>query len=94
MGRNIYGLARCTIVVATDHESGGTWAGATEGPKNHYGRVASLTGRRSGAGNSALVKQGADELSDVPCLDELLRESVVPAPVEDEALGDQLTRGF
>jgi predicted Rossmann fold nucleotide-binding protein DprA/Smf involved in DNA uptake len=47
MGRNkiIYGLARCTIVVATDHESGGTWAGAVETLKNHYGRVASWTGR-------------------------------------------------
>lgn len=94
MGRNkiIYGLARCTIVVATDHENGGTWAGATEALKNHYGRVASWTGRGSGAGNSALVKQGADELSDVTRLDELLHEPVVP--VEDEALGDQLTLGF
>ncbi len=94
MGRNkiIYGLARCTIVGATDHENGGTWAGATEALKNHYGRVASWTGRGSGAGNSALVKQGADELSDVTRLDELLHEPVVP--VEDEALGGQLTPGF
>lgn len=46
MGRNkiIYGLSRCTIVVATDDGTGGTWAGATEALKNHYGRVASWTG--------------------------------------------------
>lgn len=96
MGRNkiIYILGRCTIVVAADHDSGATRAGATEALKNHYGRVASLTGRRSGAGNGALVKQGANELSDVTRLGELLHESVVPAPVEDEALGDQLTLGF
>jgi predicted Rossmann fold nucleotide-binding protein DprA/Smf involved in DNA uptake len=96
MGRNklIYGLARCTVVVATDHETGGTWAGATEALKNRYGRVASWAGHGSGADNSALVEQGADELSDVTGLDELLNESVVAAPVEDKALADQLTLGF
>lgn len=96
MGRNkiIYGLARCTVVVATDNENGGAWAGATEALKNQYGRVASWTGRGSGAGNCALVKQGADELADVTRLDELLHESVVPAIVDDDALGDQLMLGF
>jgi hypothetical protein len=39
----------------------------------------------SGAGNSALVKQGADELSEIAHLDEGLHESVVATPVEDEA---------
>lgn len=96
MGRNkiIYGLARCTVVVTTDHETGGTWAGATEALKNRYGRVASWTGRGSSVGNSSLVRQGADELSDVTDLDELLHESVVAAPAEGVTLGNQLTLGF
>ncbi len=96
MGRNkiIYGLSRCTIVVASDHETGGTRAGATEALKNRYGRVASWTRAGSGSGNSVLVEQGADELSDVTRLDELLHESVVPGPVNDDAFGDQLTLGF
>jgi predicted Rossmann fold nucleotide-binding protein DprA/Smf involved in DNA uptake len=96
MGRNkiIYGLSRCTVVVASDHDNGGTWAGATEALKNHYGRVASWTGPGSDAGNSALVKRGAIELSDVAGLEELLQEAVASPPVNDEALGDQLTLGF
>lgn len=96
MGRNkiIYGLSRCTIVVASDHETGGTWAGATEALKNSYGRVASWTGPGGSAGNRDLVKHGAVELHDVTRLDELLRESVVPPPVDNDVFGDQLTLGF
>jgi predicted Rossmann fold nucleotide-binding protein DprA/Smf involved in DNA uptake len=96
MGRNkiIYGLSRCTVVVTSDHQTGGTWAGAAEAVKNHYGRVVSWTGAGSGAGNSDLVKRGAVELSDVAGLDDLLHESVVPPPVNDKAVGDQLTLGF
>jgi predicted Rossmann fold nucleotide-binding protein DprA/Smf involved in DNA uptake len=93
MGRNkvIYGLSRCTVVVATDLENGGTWAGATEALKNQYGGVASWTGVGNGAGNSVLVERGADELSDVDRLEEVLDESVVPSPANVEAFGDQLT---
>jgi predicted Rossmann fold nucleotide-binding protein DprA/Smf involved in DNA uptake len=96
MGRNkiIYSLSRCTIVVASDHETGGTWAGAVEVLKNRYGRVASWTGAGSGAGNSALVERGAIELSDVARLHEHLDECVLPAPVADETMGHQLTLGF
>jgi predicted Rossmann fold nucleotide-binding protein DprA/Smf involved in DNA uptake len=76
MGRNkiIYGLARCTIVVASDLQTGGTWAGATEALQNGYGRVASWMGPGAGAGNGALVQRGAIELSDVNRLGELLDE--------------------
>jgi predicted Rossmann fold nucleotide-binding protein DprA/Smf involved in DNA uptake len=93
MGRNkiIYALSRCTIVVATDLETGGTWAGATEALKNQYGRVASWTAAGSGTGNKSLVDKGADELSDVDRLEEVLHESAIPSPVNVEAFGDQLS---
>jgi predicted Rossmann fold nucleotide-binding protein DprA/Smf involved in DNA uptake len=96
MGRNkiIYGLSRCTIVIASDHATGGTWAGATEALKNRYGRVASWTGPASGAGNGALVKQGAVELSDVTRLGDLLQEPAVPQRINAEAFEAQLTLGF
>jgi predicted Rossmann fold nucleotide-binding protein DprA/Smf involved in DNA uptake len=96
MGRNkiIYGLSRCTVVVASDLETGGTWAGATEALMSGYGRVASWIGPSGGAGNSALVQRGAFELSDVNRLGELLDESVEPPAVKVEPAGDQLTLGF
>lgn len=95
MGRNkiIYGLARCTIVVASDLQTGGTWAGATEALKNGHGRVASWMGPGAGAGNGALVQRGAVELSDVNRLGELLDESVDPPAAKVEPVGDQLTFG-
>jgi predicted Rossmann fold nucleotide-binding protein DprA/Smf involved in DNA uptake len=96
MGRNkiIYALSRCTIVVASDHETGGTWAGATEALENGYGRVASWMGPGAGAGNGALVQCGAVELSDVNRLGELLHESVDPPEVKAEPGDEQLPLGF
>jgi predicted Rossmann fold nucleotide-binding protein DprA/Smf involved in DNA uptake len=93
MGRNkiIYGMSRCTVVVTSDNENGGTWAGAIEALKNRYGRVASWVGTGSSGGNRALVDKGADELNDVDRLEEVLQESVVSSPVDVEASGDQLT---
>lgn len=92
MGRNkiIYGLSRCTIVVASNHETGGTWEGATEALKRGYGRVASWMGPGSGTGNSALVRRGATELSYVNNIVELLHETVEPPISKNAALGDQL----
>jgi hypothetical protein len=43
---------------------------------------------------AVLVKQDADELSDITRLGELLHESLVPATVEDEVLGDLLRLGL
>lgn len=93
MGRNkiIYGLSRCTIVVASDLETGGTWAGATEALKNSYGRIASWTGAGSGAGNRALVDSGAIELAEETRLHEVLNESVVLPAVNIETSGKQLS---
>lgn len=96
MGRNkiIYALTRCTVVVASDREAGGTWAGAAEALKHSYGRVVAWTGPGSSSGNNALVKQGAVELGDTTRLDQLLREPAVSPAVKDDAPGDQLTLGF
>lgn len=95
MGRNkiIYALSRCTIVVASDHETGGTWAGATEALKNGYGRVGSWSGPGAVAGNGALIQRGAAELSDVDRLGELLDKSADPPEVKAEPVDDQLMLG-
>ncbi|HTQ16778.1 DNA-processing protein DprA [Mycobacterium sp.] len=96
MGRNkiIYGLAVCTIVVATDRKTGGTWGGATEALKNKFGRVAAWTGSGAAAGNGALIDLGAQELSDTAALDRLLSADDDPAPADKKPLGDQLSFGF
>ncbi len=65
MARNklVYALSEVTVVVATDHETGGTWAGAIEALKKHNGRVAVWTGYGAGPGNSALVNIGGSPLT-------------------------------
>jgi predicted Rossmann fold nucleotide-binding protein DprA/Smf involved in DNA uptake len=67
MGRNklIYALARITLVVTSDLEKGGTWAGATEAIRRGFGAVAVWRGPGVGAGNAALAKRGAAEVVDV-----------------------------
>jgi predicted Rossmann fold nucleotide-binding protein DprA/Smf involved in DNA uptake len=64
MARNklVYALAEVTVVVATDLESGGTWAGATEALKKGNGTIAAWTGDGSGPGNEALIRLGATPL--------------------------------
>ncbi len=61
MSRNklVYALSDLGVVVATDHESGGTWAGAIEAMQRGYGRVAVWRGPGEGAGNAALEERGA-----------------------------------
>jgi predicted Rossmann fold nucleotide-binding protein DprA/Smf involved in DNA uptake len=65
MGRNklIYGLSRCTVVVASDHETGGTWAGAVEALKNSYGRVASWVGSGRAAGPAMMPSSSREQLN-------------------------------
>jgi predicted Rossmann fold nucleotide-binding protein DprA/Smf involved in DNA uptake len=61
MGRNklVYALSALTIIVATDSDSGGTWAGATEAIKRSNGTVAVWRGDQEGPGNAALENRGA-----------------------------------
>lgn len=76
MGRNkiIYGLSRVTVVVASSHGEGGTWAGATEAIRKRYGRVAVWMGPGAGPGNAPLARAGAvpvDRVEDVAKVEDL-----------------------
>ncbi len=61
MGRNrlIYTLADYAIIVASDAETGGTWAGATEALKNRWIPVFVLEHEKMPEGNKLLLKKGA-----------------------------------
>lgn len=61
MGRNrlIYCLADYAIVVASDAETGGTWAGATETLKNGWVPVFVLEHNQMPDGNKLLLQKGA-----------------------------------
>jgi predicted Rossmann fold nucleotide-binding protein DprA/Smf involved in DNA uptake len=61
MGRNrlIYTLADHAIVVASDAETGGTWAGATEALKNGWVPVFALEHEAMPDGNKLLLQKGA-----------------------------------
>ncbi len=61
MGRNrlIYCLADYAIVVASDAETGGTWAGATEALKNGWVPLFVLEHENMPPGNRLLLQKGA-----------------------------------
>jgi predicted Rossmann fold nucleotide-binding protein DprA/Smf involved in DNA uptake len=86
MARNklIYALSAVTVVVATDHESGGTWAGATEAIKKGNGDIAVWLGEGSGSGNEALASSGARP---VKRSHDLLSQSSSPDTTEQLAFG-------
>ena len=67
MGRNkiVYALASNTLVVASDHDSGGTWAGATEALRRNFGAVSVWAGPGGGPGNAPLVDRGALAVADL-----------------------------
>lgn len=52
-------LADCAIVVASDAETGGTWAGATETLKNKWVPVFVLEHGQMPDGNKLLLQKGA-----------------------------------
>jgi len=61
MQRNklVYGLAQYAIVVASDKDTGGTWAGAVENLKAGWAPLFVRTGPTVPPGNHALLKRGA-----------------------------------
>lgn len=64
MGRNklIYGLAEFAVVVSSDHQTGGTWAGAVEALKAKWCPVLVRDGDGVPNGNKELLKLGATAL--------------------------------
>lgn len=77
MGRNklIYALARGTVVVRSDRDAGGTWAGATEAISKGYGTVWSWLGVGAGPGNEPLVTRGARSLITTADFDAILHDA-------------------
>ena len=69
MGRNkvIYGLAELALVVSSEHEKGGTWAGAVEALKAAWCPVLVRATDDAPNGNRELLKKGALPLAE-PCL--------------------------
>src|SRR5262249_43469443 len=61
MGRNkvIYGLSDFAVIVSSDLQTGGTWAGATEALKAGWCPVFVRDGANLPKGNAALIKLGA-----------------------------------
>ncbi|HMJ64454.1 MAG TPA: DNA-processing protein DprA [Candidatus Binatia bacterium] len=87
MGRNklIYGLADYAIVVSSEFQSGGTWAGATEALKAGWCPVFVRTADSAPQGNRELVKLGAvslpeTELSEITDLRAWLQEHTTCSP--------------
>jgi predicted Rossmann fold nucleotide-binding protein DprA/Smf involved in DNA uptake len=80
MGRNkvIYGLADFAVVVSSDFQTGGTWAGAVEALKARWCPVFVRDGEDVPQGNRELMKLGAAPLSAA----ELPNISDLPASVE------------
>jgi predicted Rossmann fold nucleotide-binding protein DprA/Smf involved in DNA uptake len=89
MGRNrlIYCLADYAIVVASDAETGGTWAGATETLKNNWVPVFVLEHAQMPEGNKLLLQKGAlafpHPFKDKPVkLPEWLKERAAELPAQ------------
>jgi predicted Rossmann fold nucleotide-binding protein DprA/Smf involved in DNA uptake len=70
MARNkvVYALADRVLVVTSDRERGGTWAGATEALAQRFGDVTVWTGPGAGAGNAELVRLGGRRIDDLGAL--------------------------
>ena len=88
MGRNklIYGLAEFAVVVSSDHQTGGTWAGAVEALKANWCPVFVHDGDNVPRENKELLKLGATALS----AEELTRISDLSAWTKDHAPPDSI----
>jgi len=91
MGRNklIYGLAEFAVVVSSDHQTGGTWAGAVEALKADWCPVLARDGDGVPRGNKELLKLGAtalpsSELPEISNLGEWVRQHAPAKTVESE----------
>jgi predicted Rossmann fold nucleotide-binding protein DprA/Smf involved in DNA uptake len=91
MGRNklIYGLAEFAVVVSSDHQTGGTWAGAVEALKANWGPVLVRDGGNVPRGNVELLKLGAtalpaEQLPEISNLPDWVRENRPAKATEGE----------
>ena len=91
MGRNkvIYGLADFAIVVSSDYQTGGTWAGASEALKANWCPVFARDSANAPKGNRELRRLGAmslpeDELPKISNLTNWMREQVKRTLVEQD----------
>jgi DNA processing protein len=91
MGRNkvIYGLAELALVVSSEHEKGGTWAGAVEALKAGWGPVLVRATADAPKGNRELLKKGAWPLTEprLPTVAEMEAArplAATPVPVEQD----------
>jgi predicted Rossmann fold nucleotide-binding protein DprA/Smf involved in DNA uptake len=93
MGRNklIYALAQATLVVATEADTGGTWAGAKEALAKGYGRVMVWRGHGEGPGNAALEILGA---AAIHAPDEFIRKAAEEVGRTEVATVEQLGLGL
>ena len=89
MGRNkvIYGLAKFAVVVSSDFQTGGTWAGAVEALKAGWCPVFVREATEAPKGNRELLKLGAtslpeSELGTIDNLTEWMREHATAKAVE------------
>ena len=91
MERNklIYGLAEFAVVVSSDHQTGGTWAGAIEALKAGWGPVLVRDGDSVPRGNKELLKLGAralsaGQLAETPQLAEWVRQNTAAEASEPD----------
>jgi len=96
MGRNklIYGLAAAGVVVSSEFQKGGTWAGAVEALRAGWCPVFVRDGAAVPTGNRELLKQGAGRLpeSALPAMADVpawLREHVPVRAEQQELLPDR-----
>src|SRR5207244_529438 len=91
MGRNklVYGLAEFAVVVSSDHQTGGTWAGAVEALKANWCPVLARDGDGVPRGNKELLKLGAtalpaDTLAEISDLTEWVEQNARSRKTEAE----------
>jgi DNA processing protein len=94
MGRNklIYGLADFAVVVQSDFQTGGTWAGATEALKANWCPVFVRESAETPKGNRELIKLGAAsfpeaELEEIEDLPDWLKKNAQPRAEQGSLFG-------
>jgi predicted Rossmann fold nucleotide-binding protein DprA/Smf involved in DNA uptake len=71
MGRNkvIYGASDFSVVVSSEYQKGGSWAGAIEALTAGWCPIFARSGEAAGRGNQELMSRGARALSDEALVD-------------------------